>query len=205
MIPAYPLTWPEDWKRTTYRKAAKFSRYDRKLSVMDGVERVLAELDRLGHGRDDIVISTNLRTRLDGFPRSNEPEPADPGVAVYWQKPDGSSQRVIAIDAYTTVAGNLGAIAATLDAMRAIERHGGAQILERAFTGFTALPSPETVTAPGWRSVLGIDPAAAVTRDMIEHRYKVLRSAHHPDKGGSAEAFHAVTRAYEQALLAVGV
>ena len=45
MIPAYPLTWPEGWKRTTYRKAPKFSRYDRKLSVMDGVERVLAELD----------------------------------------------------------------------------------------------------------------------------------------------------------------
>ena len=199
MIPAYPLTWPEGWKRTTYRKAPKFSRYDRKLSVMDGVERVLAELDRLGHGRDDIVISTNLRTRLDGFPRSNEPEPLDPGVAVYWQKPDGSSQRVIAIDAYTTVAGNLGAIAATLDAMRAIERHGGAQILERAFTGFTALPSPETVTAPNWRTILEFAADAKLTREDIEQRYKVLRSRSHPDKGGTVEWFTAVTKAYEQA------
>lgn len=51
--------------------------------------------------------------------------------------------------------------------------------------------------------VLGIDPAAIVTRDMVEHRYKILRSAHHPDKGGSTEAFHAVTRAYEQACAAV--
>ena len=38
----------------------------------------------------------------------------------------------MAIDAYTRTADNLAAVAATLEAMRAIERHGGAQILERA-------------------------------------------------------------------------
>jgi len=52
----------------------------------------------------------------------------------------------MAIDIYDTVAGNLAAVAATLDAMRAIERHGGAQILKRAFQGFKALPS-STATA----------------------------------------------------------
>ena len=82
--------------------------------------------------------------------------------------------------------------------MRAIERHGGAQILERAFTGFTALPAPGRITVP-WRQILGIDASAKVTPEQVEQRYRTLRSAHHPDKGGSAETFHAVQVAYEQA------
>jgi len=221
VIPACPLTWPEGWKRTppARRTRARFSKGERvyssqpggsswtrhrEVTIADGVRRVLAELERFGVVQGDAIISTDVRTRLDGPPYSNGREPDDPGAAVYWRRPEDREMRCMAIDRYDRVADNLAAIAATLDAMRAIERHGGAQILERAFTGFTALPSPETVTAPGWRSVLGIDPAAAVTRDMVEHRYKILRSAHHPDKGGSTEAFHAVTRAYEQACAEVG-
>ncbi|KVD37855.1 hypothetical protein WJ41_22830 [Burkholderia ubonensis] len=64
------------------------------------------------------------------------------GVAVYWETRAGA-RRVMAIDQYTRVADNLAAVAATLDAMRAIERHGGARILERAFTGFAALAAAE--------------------------------------------------------------
>ena len=203
MISAYPLTWPEGWPRTASykRKTAKFSSYDRRLSINDGVQRVLAELDRLGHKPDDVVISTNVRTRLDGWPRSDQPAPTDPGVAAYWQKADGTNQRVIAIDAYDTVAGNLGAIAATLEAMRAISRHGGAQILERAFTGFTALPAPGQTTGPSWRDVLGFD---ILTRDALDMRYRQLRSSSHPDKGGTAEQFAAVQIAYEQACAEIG-
>lgn len=113
MISAHPLCWPEGWPRTpSYkRKQARFTSSDRRLSVSDGVGRVLAELDKLGHKLDDIVISTNIRTRLDGFPRSDQPNPTDPGVAAYWQKADGTNQRVIAIDAYDTVAGNFGGMA----------------------------------------------------------------------------------------------
>jgi hypothetical protein len=91
--------------------------------------------------------------RNDGLPLSKQREPEDPGVAVYW-KTDGKSL-VIAADCYTKIADNLAAVAATLDAMRAIERHGGAAILERAFTGFTALPAPMTGQKP-WRDVLGV-------------------------------------------------
>ena len=80
---------------------------------------VLAELARLGIGEQDTVISTNVPTRLDGLPRSGAREPFDPGVAVYWQERSGA-RRVMAIDRYTTVADNLAAVAATLEAMRAI-------------------------------------------------------------------------------------
>lgn len=202
-IPAHPLCWPDGWKRTSAfnRKTPKFSSFDRKLSISAGVERVLEQLDKLGHRTDDIVISTNVRTRLDGWPRSDQPEPSDPGVAVYWQKPDGTNQRVIAIDAYVTVAGNLGAIAATLDAMRAIERHGGAQILERAFTGFTALPPPRP--AP-WREILGFNSHEHVSREALGLAYQRARSKAHPDHGGTTEQFNAVQEAYDQARKEIG-
>ena len=83
------------------------------------VERVLEELRRLdGAGEDDVVISTNLRTRLDGLPRSDQPKPEDPGAAVYWQPPIGE-MRCMAVDRYTEVEDNLAAIAATRNAGRA--------------------------------------------------------------------------------------
>lgn len=152
-IKAHPLTWPEGWKRTPYdrRKPGHFGKRLRRpgeswtrnadLTVNEAVQRVLVELARWAIARDDIVISTNVPTRLDGMPRSDAKRPLDPGAAVYWEESTGE-RRCIAVDQYTHVEDNLAAIAATLDAMRAIERHGGAEILQRAFTGFTALPAP---------------------------------------------------------------
>ncbi len=142
MIAAYLRQWPEGWPRTAAyaRVHGRFSTrrnshtMAQDLTVADGVERVLIELSRFGIGREDIVISTNLKTRLDGLPRSDQKAPDDPSVAVYLETRKGQ-RKVMAIDPYLKVADNLAAVAATLDAMRAIERHGGAQILDRAFTG----------------------------------------------------------------------
>lgn len=199
-VNAYPLQWPVGWKRTqaALRKSGRFSSKDhgrpaRSVSVADGVERLLGELERMGYTRNDIVISTNVELRLDGLPRSDRGEPGDPGAAVYWRTPSGDN-KVMAIDIYDRVADNLAAIAATLDAMRAIERHGGAVILERAFTGFTALPAP---AGGEWWAVLGV--AKTASRSDIEAAYKKRRSEAHPDKGGSAAAFDGVERAYREA------
>lgn len=206
-ISAYPLTWPEGWPRSaaTARITARFSRGERQyssqpgggswlrkksLTVADGVVRVVEELSRLGIDRQDVVISTHVRTRLDGLPRSGEREPEDPGAAVYWVDRDGR-HRVMAIDRYDRVADNLAAIAATLEALRAIERHGGGEILDRAFTGFAALPAPD---APeDWRSVLGV-PFCRSLNEALD-AYKRRRSACHPDKGGRAEDFYRINRA----------
>ncbi|MCF5917811.1 J domain-containing protein [Xanthomonas perforans] len=159
------------------------------LTISEAVDRVRLEMQRMGINNDDLVISTNLELRLDGLPRSNQREPADPGVAVYWQDRYDRTQppKCMAIDCYDRVADNLAAVAATLDAMRAIERHGGAAILERAFAGFTALPAP---VALSWRDVL--DPADP------EGSYRRLRSQHHPDRaGGDAQQFQRVQRAWD--------
>jgi len=199
-IPAYPLTWPDGWKRSPAgsRDRARFGKagrgrpgggwdVQRQLTIAEAVERVRRELDRMGIHADDLVISTNLQLRLDGFPRSNQGEPADPGVAVYWtdRYSRGNPPRCMAIDRYDRVADNLAAVAATLDAMRAIERHGGAVVLERAFSGFTALPAP---VALSWRDVL--DPADPLGS------YRRLRSRAHPDRGGSNDEFAKVEAAW---------
>jgi hypothetical protein len=101
-------------------------------------------------------------------------------VAVYWQKPK-SPMRVMAIDTYERVADNLGAIAATLEAMRAIDRHGGAVILDRAFQGFTALPAPGSKRH--WWEVLGVEPAASI--DEINAAFRSKARDLHPDRGGA--------------------
>jgi hypothetical protein len=189
-IEAFPLAWPDGWRRTDrYRRTrAKFGKVSTRtvgesswaqreaISASAALNRVLDELGRMDVPRHRVVISSNLPTRRDGLPDPRARQPDDPGVAVYWM--DGKQRRCMAIDRYDRVADNLAAIAATLDAMRAIERHGGAEILDRAFTGFVALPAPEQP----WQ-VLGV--AREASREQIEDAHRRLAMKHHPDRGGS--------------------
>jgi hypothetical protein len=200
----FPLQWPADWKRTeSYRRRdATFKRHGKDLSVFDGVERVIGELNRLAIHADDVIVSTNVRTRLDGLPRSGEPKPSDPGVCVYWQKNTKEPMRCMAVDRYREVADNLAAVAATLEAMRAIERHGGAAILDRAFTGFTALPPPAEGRRDWW-TVLGVPSHA--NREEVEQAHRVLRSRWHPDRpDGDEDRMAEINQARDEALRAVG-
>lgn len=194
----HPLHWPTGWKRfaPVQRKEATFTRYKKALTVYDGVQRVLLELERMGIHEADVIVSTDVRTRLDGLPRSGEPKPDDPGAAVYWQPPVGA-MRCMAIDRYDEVADNLAAIAATLEAMRAIERHGGAAILDRAFAGFEALPAPGAKRE--WWEVLRVSRDSS--REEVRRAYRLLASAAHPDKpGGSHERMAELNAAQDAAL-----
>lgn len=143
-IEAYPLSWPIGWPRTapSKRTNGRFRSGNNWVTTADAVGRVLSELRRFGVARESIIISTNIESKSDGTPRNDRSVAlVDPGAGVYWTDPETKQQQCIAIDQYTWVSDNLAAIAATLDAMRAIERHGGAQILKRAFEGFKALPA----------------------------------------------------------------
>ncbi len=208
-IQAYPLQWPRGWPRKLphHRTSAKFRkgsggwvgaegqrRYQsaERVSLSEGIRRVKRELRAFGVPEHQIVISSDLRLRIDGQPYAAQPtSKLDPGIAVYWQ--EGKRRRCIAVDRYDRLADNLAAIAATLEAMRAIERHGGAEILDRAFTGFTALPAPEQ-----WFQVLGV--SATATRAEIDAAYRRLAAVHHPDRGGDAHQMARINGAREEGL-----
>lgn len=187
-IRAYPLQWPDGWPRIAVREDAKFHTRRHgtsdgqgvipreRLSIGDGCDRVLRSLSAMGIADHDVVISTNIEPTLYGGPRRSARSPDDPGVALYWKRK--GKRQCMAIDRYTRVGDNLAAVAATLDAMRAIDRHGGAQILDRAFTGFIALPAPEQP----WQ-VLGL--GANPTREQVKDAHWKLTQKHHPDKGGT--------------------
>lgn len=100
---------------------------------------------------------------------------------------------------YDRVADNIAAIAATLDAMRAIERHGGAEILERTFLGFAQLPAQR---GRSWREVLGFTgPLQPSNADAIEQRYRELARVRHPDTtSGSHAQMSELNAARDQAI-----
>ena len=216
-IPAFPLSWPVGWKRTpaARRTRAKFSKQTitthqfgnsssswkgkREISIAEATARVRAELARMGIDDNDLVISSNLALRQDGLPRSGQRDPDDPGVAVYWTDRFHPSvpPKCMAVDRYDRVADNLAAVAATLDAMRAIERHGGAEVLNRAFDGFASLPGPAAGQRMHWSVVLGCAPDASMKDVRAAHQR--ARSAAHPDHGGTAAEFQAVNQAFSEA------
>ena len=213
----YPLTWPTGWKRTKEgaRERARFNKKTRRdgnalsgqstptwlesgqVSIAEGTRRVLKALDMLG-ATGEAIISSNLALRLDGLPKGSQGEPGDPGVAVYWQVRGQNrltGHKVMAIDRYDRVADNLAAIAATLEAMRAIERHGGGMILERVFTGFEALPAPND-----WRHVLGFPHDGPMPSwEKVKDSYRNLAKKRHPDAGGTLAGMQELNGALEAA------
>lgn len=210
-ISRYPLQWPLGWKRTpedardygqfAKRVGSKYAsgyRVLEKITVSQAIKRLLTELERFGIPEGEVVISTNVRTRLDGLPYSGEKEPSDPGAAVYWR--DSGQSRCMAIDCYTKVAQNIAALAATIGHMRGIERHGGAAILNRAFTGFTALPAPIVAGMKRpWREVLDFGNGPANEAE-IKRNYRILASKHHTDKGGDNDKMAELNVARDEAL-----
>lgn len=201
---SYPLAWPIGWPRTPSHRISRsnFSTggHGRRLSVDGALERLLGELRRLaGLGPNDIVVSTNVTTRMsDGLPRSDRPEPADRGVAVYFTL--AKEPRVLACDRWDRVADNIAAIAAHIEAMRGQERWGVGTIAQ-AFAGFKALAAAGAIKP--WWEVLGFTERPR-DRAAVDEKYRELARLHHPDRGGNANQMAEVNAAYDDAQRAFG-
>ena len=197
-ISAYPLTWPDGWSRPAQPMESRFGDgWKNQPSVSKGTDAVLDELRKLGIDRENIIISTNLTLRLDGLPRANQKMPIDSAAAVWWTQ--NGEQKVMAIGQYCKVGCNLWAIAKTLETMRGIQRWGGGEILERTFTGFTALPHFSEPSP--WRQLFDYHGNDLKEAEAI---FKQLRSKSHPDKGGDADFFKMVVESWEAAKLELG-
>lgn len=223
MTIAYPLQWPEGWPRTP--KGARSSGYAFKqetyktsgdhtykarvpVTFAKARERLYAELERLK--ASSVVVSTNHPADVRGVPVESKRRVEDDGVAVYFQYQ--GRQMVMACDRYDSTAANMRSLGLAIEALRQLERHGGGHMMERAFSGFSALPDHSGAPrARHWSEVLGVDPrpmanlSVGIKRAMIEAAYKDAIALAHPDRdGGSVEAAQEVNAAREQALSEIG-
>ncbi len=76
---AYPLQWPPSWPRSKRPEHSRFG----ELTLEKGKNEIIRELELMN--AKEIIISTNLKLRIDGFPYSNQRQPDDRGVAVYFK------------------------------------------------------------------------------------------------------------------------
>jgi hypothetical protein len=184
---AYPLYWPNGWKRSKYKERSRF-----KTGFGSARNLLFAELARMGASK--IVLSTNVPLRNDGLPRANmRPDGGDSGVAVYFKR--NGKDMVFACDKFYEACDNIYAIAKTIDAMRGIERWGASDMMERAFAGFKALTS---ATERDWWDVLQVN--RICSREVIESNFRSLLRSRHPDAGGSHEAMIELNAARTRAL-----
>lgn len=208
----YPLTWPANFPRTANRKTDNFAKKSanggmQPLTVLQAFNRVVAEAAAFTlHNRvwrinpGEMIVSSNLRVRRsDHMPESTQKAPLDPGVAVYFEL--DKQPYCLPCDKWDSVAGNLAAVAAHLNAIRGIERWGVGD-LRTQFAGFQALPDPDRII---WRDVFGYDKhAPPPSAQELANQFKLLRSKQHPDKGGNAQEFDRVMKAYELACKELG-
>ncbi len=154
---------------------------------------------------DDTVLSTNCRLLLNGTPRGDEPI-SDPGVAIYFKL--RGKPMVMATDYFSSVSSNIWRLAMALGYLRGLERHGGATMMEMAFSGFAALTGPDH-KATCWE-VLGIDakvayPTPDAARTAINQAYRSRAEIVHPDKGGTDDAMSELNNARAQAMTLMGM
>lgn len=200
MICVTPLQWPSDLPQRSpdQQKYGRFRSNGRDITTAEAVTRLSEELDRLKARNAE--LSANF---MQGRSRVSlqVPKSEDQGVCLRFDM-DGIGY-VLPCDTYTFAGDNIAALAAHIDATRAITRHGVASTAQ-ALEAFAALPprsgmvSVETVKPKRpWYEVLGIFPTAPI--EVAEAAYRALAKIHHPDAGGSVELFQEIGTAIEEA------
>lgn len=199
-----PLCWPDAVPRTAPHRRGNPQFNERTLAV--AAEFVRSEINRLNNRRwhsndESVIISSNLKLKNDGTPYSQQGEPADTGIAVYFTLRINRNGKimerpiVMSCDKWRKTTDNLYAIGKDIEAQRARDRWGCTNY-EQAFRGYLAIP--ERCGGPAWWETLGIKPDAA--REIIEAAFKSKVKVFHPDKGGTDHGFAKLTEAYEQAM-----
>lgn len=190
---AYPLQWPVGRERTAdYKK-----KYGNLNKMPSGRIRQLLASELRKMDVTDYVISSNVAVRRDGLPYANQREPDDTGVVLYFTRK--GKDIAISCDAWVSIDANLRAIGLTVEAIRGMERWGTEEMVDRAFTGFTALPEAIIMgehTARTWFDVLQVSQNADY--DIVQSAYKRMLHKSHPDTGGSDFAFQEVQNAWKQ-------
>lgn len=198
MIDAYPLQWPIGYKRNNSdsRKRSKF------ITTADRSQKFLREEVRRLCGRTaepHLIISTNIPVRKDGglYIEYMNRRIDDPGVAIYFKYKGKDIS--MCCDQYITVWENVYALGKGIEALRSMDRWGVSDFLERAFTGFSALPE-NTQVVKMWWEVLMVSQFAS--EEEIKTAYRSLAKKYHPDVNKvNPEYFNTIQSAYELAII----
>lgn len=204
----YPLAWPAHRPRTPWqkRKPGQFKADERRITRVQAMRRLSDEVTRLGG--QNLIVSSDLVLRADGQPHMGKPEPTDPGVVAFFVlKGEGVS---LPCDTFDSLAQNIAALAAHIEATRRIERYGVASSSE-TLQAFMALPPPDAApTARPWRAVFGFTAhfpeglSRTEAEAVIKTRYRERATTAHPDVAGGSEAAMAdLNRARDEALAEV--
>lgn len=191
MIEAYPLQWPIGYKRTASRSGSSFKQIPDKAQIF-----LRSELQRMG--AKEVIVSSNVPVRKDGYLYADitATNISDPGIALYFKYK--GKDIVMCCDSYLKPWENIYALGKGIEALRGMERWGVSEFMERAFTGFKALPETIEQNPQAWFEVLGIPPNANAAQ--IKEAYRKMAQVHHPDTGGSTDMFAKVNKAYQQGL-----
>lgn len=172
----YPLQWPQGYKRMPShhfpQNSGRFGGRET-LTFAKARNSLLEELKRIG--AKDVIISSNHRVSRDGVVVETT-NIKDHGVAVYFERK--GKRLAMARDGFNNTAGNMRSLALAIEGLRQLERHGGAEMMEKAFTGFAALPDPNYVD---WRATFGFKSDQSVTEAMVQQRYRELAKQLHSD------------------------
>lgn len=199
-----PLCWPDSVPRTAPNRRSH-PRFGEK-SLASAASFVLAEINRLNNqpwnsSDKGIIISSNLRLKQDGLPQSDQRDPADSGIAVYFTLRLLRNGKVVerpivmSCDKWWKPADNLYAIGKDIEAQRARARWGCTNY-EQSFRGYVAIP--ERCGGAAWWVTLGIPSTAG--RIEVEAAYKTKAKTGHPDVGGAHEAWLRIQEAFDQAM-----
>jgi len=197
----HPLQWPEGRPREKYPRSGSFKSkanngWMEDVTLHQAMMRLVDQCELLK--ATDCILTSNIDLNRDGSPKARQPLLRDYGAALYMRH--NGKPIVLPCDSYTEVAQNVAAIAAHIQATRAIERYG-VGTAEAMFTGFAALPSQK---AEHWRTVLDIPANVIVTPALIHQMRRDLSKRWHPDAGGSATMMAKINAACDAALREIG-
>jgi hypothetical protein len=196
MNSGYPLMWPIGRPRIE-EHARKWGALNKMPSAR--VYQLLGDEIRKMKETTNVTLSTNLQLRRDGLPYVGQKEPADPGAVLYFTRK--GVDIAIACDVWHKLDANVRAIGLTVEAIRGMERWGTEEMVDRAFTGFKALPETSAIVTPymrPWHEVLQVSPDA--DPEIIRAAWKRLVARYHPDNQATGDAvkFEEVQKAYNE-------
>ncbi len=180
--------WPGKETPSYLRKRAAF-----RIGYADRLNCLDHELSKLN--AKNIVIQAQFEPkeiRQDGWPRSSA-RPKGPAIIVSFKGSMGPIS--FPCDRYTAWEDNLYAIALSLEALRAVDRHGVTQNAEQ-YKGWTQIAAP---AAEGFSSALQASAWLAKEASVVDGRplsgealtfaYRVAAKTSHPDTGGDVAKF----------------